>query len=56
MYQPYLSGSRYHLFVNIALEKGWNSATLIYGEESRMGNETVQKMLLKGGLGRSGLD
>lgn len=52
----YLSGSRYHLFVNIALEKGWNSATLIYGEERKMGNETVQKMLLKGGLGRSGLD
>jgi hypothetical protein len=53
---PYLSGSRYHLFVHIALAPGWNAATLIYGEERKVGGETVQKMLLKGGLGRSGLN
>lgn len=52
----YSSGSRYHLFVNIALAQGWNSATLIYGEEFTVGDERLQKMLLKGGLGRSGLD
>lgn len=52
----YLSGSRYHLFVNIALAQGWNSATLLYGAEQTIGGERVQRMLLKGGLGRSGLD
>lgn len=52
----YLAGSRKHLFVNIALARGWNSATLIYGEEQTVNGESLQRMLLKGGLGRSGLD
>lgn len=47
---------RSHLFVNIALAEGWNSATLIYGEEQTgIGGGEVQKLLLKGGLGKSGL-
>ncbi len=53
---PYSSGGRYHLLVNIALAQGWNSATLLYGEERMVGGERLQKMLLKGGLGRSGLN
>lgn len=53
---PGLQGSRQHLFVNIALARGWNSATLIYGEEQTVNGESLQRMLLKGGLGRSGLD
>ncbi|CAM3977533.1 hypothetical protein [Deinococcus marmoris] len=47
---------RYHLFVNISLSAGWNTTTVLYGEERKIGGELVQKMLLKGGLGRSGLD
>ncbi|GGO35378.1 hypothetical protein [Deinococcus humi] len=47
---------RYHLFVNISFSPGWNTTTVLYGEARKIGGETVQKLLLKGGLGRSGLD
>ncbi|QFP77760.1 hypothetical protein [Deinococcus sp. AJ005] len=46
----YLKGKRDDLFVNIALVPGWNSVTLIYGEEQVIEGETIQKKLLRGGL------
>ncbi len=46
----YLKGKRDDLFVNIALVPGWNSVTLIYGEEQVIEGETIQRKLLRGGL------